>query len=83
MMIFPPFIPPHGPDVTSVPANTDQPNGSIPASNLPQPDGKTFQFSVRPMADIKLAATGADNTGPFLPTVRKMLPDDFRYALRP
>jgi hypothetical protein len=89
--LFQPVPPPHGPDATPVLANTVQPDGSIPASTLPQPDEKTSQkpeLGVRSMVDIKLVAAARDNnTGPslptFLPTVQKHLPDDFRYVLRP
>ena len=84
--LFPP-VPPHGPNATLMLTNTDE-----PAPILPQPDNKMTQkpepsVRIRSRADqgidIKLAAARDDNTGSFLPTVRDVLSDGFRYALRP
>ena len=87
--LFPP-VSPHGPNATLMLTNTTHPDE--PAPILPPPDNKMSQKpepSVRVCSradqgiDIKLAATKDDNIGSLLPTVRDVLSDGFRYALRP
>jgi hypothetical protein len=72
-------------------ASMDTHNARYGASRMPPSSfgssgrvGQGLEFRARPRADPKrTATTGHNTTNSFLPTVREVLPDGFRYALRP